>query len=658
MRSQCRPAVPVRAALRSLLACLAWLLALPLFAKSLYVGGLQLEACGRSGAYCGHLERALDPTGSTPGRISIYFEYYRHTGPGAAQGTLVATEGGPGYPATLSRDDYLSLFSPLLKERDFVLMDNRGTGRSGAIDCHPLQVAPAWSVALVGRCGDSLGNRAPLYSTAYAADDLAAILDALKVGRIDLYGDSYGTYFEQVFALRHPMQLRSIVLDGAYPLDGPDYAWYPTYAGAVRDKFNIVCARASACAQRPGGGMDHLIPLLEALRRHPFSGHGYDSDGKEVDFTADSSKLAILMFGSAPPLSTVRELDAAGRAFQAGDPLPLSRLMAETTSAVDSRDPTADPAKWSAGLAAAVMCQDPPQIFDLRLSPAARREQFGRAITERARQFPDTYAPFTIDEYRGMPLDYNFIEQCLEWPTPPAAHPAAHVVPDNARYPDIPALILSGELDTVTTMADGKAVAQEFPRGRQVIFANAFHVNALPRSRSECGALLVRRFVKDLQVGDESCAAAIPPIRTLALFPRHARELPAAEALEGNRAEGPELQWSEAALQTAGDVLTRIPANSSGHGAGLRGGQFELAEQGGQIRATLHAVRLTEDLSVSGLILRPLAREGTVSMRLALQGDGVKGRLTIRWHEPGAAPQAVIAGEINGKTVRATALAP
>ncbi len=38
--------------------------------------------------------------------------------------------------------------------------------------------------------------------------------------RIDLYGDSYGTYFEQVFAIRHPNLLRSIVLDGAYPLNG------------------------------------------------------------------------------------------------------------------------------------------------------------------------------------------------------------------------------------------------------------------------------------------------------------------------------------------------------------------------------------------------------------------------------------------------------
>jgi pimeloyl-ACP methyl ester carboxylesterase len=658
MRSAPTPTRPARAGLRIFLLGLACIAAAPGFANSLTVGNLPLASCGEGRAFCGSLDRPLDPTGTTRGRIAIHFEFYRHTNAGPARGTLVATEGGPGYPATLSREDYLSLFGRLLKDHDFVLMDNRGTGGSGAIDCHELQVAPAWTVETVGRCGDSLGDRAPLYSTAYAADDLEAILATLKLGRIDLYGDSYGTYFEQVFALRHPQRLRSIVLDGAYPLDGPDYAWYPTYAGAVRDKFNIVCARSSACAQQHGSGIDHLGPLLESLRRHPFAARGHDSDGQEVEFTANASKLAIVMFGSAPPLSTVRELDGAARAFAAGDQLPLLRLMAETTSAVDSRDPTADPSKWSAGLAAAVMCQDPPQIFDMGLAPAARRAQFQALIAERAKAHPDSYAPFSIDEYRGMPLDYNFIEQCLAWPTPPAIHPAGHVVPDGAHYPDIPALILSGELDTVTTLADGAAVSRQFRQGRQVKFVNSFHVNALPRSRSACGGLLVRRFIETLNAGDDSCAAAIPPIRVLALFPRRASELTAPQPLAGNEADASDLQWAAASLQTAGDVLTRFPANSSGHGTGLRGGEFTLREDASERRATLREVRFTEDLAVSGVISRPAGRSGPVTMQLSLHGDKVNGRLAIRWQEPGVAPRAVITGRINDKTVRAVAPAP
>jgi len=209
---------------------------------ALQVGTLTLERCPHLPAYCGDLDRPLDPSGAIPGRVAVHFEFYPHRNIGPAAGMLVATEGGPGYPATLSHEDYLNLFHPLMSDRDVVLMDNRGTGKSGAIDCHELQTGERWTEQSVAGCGDVLGERASLYSTAYAADDLAAVLDALHVHRIDLYGDSYGTYFEQTFATRHGALLRSIVLDGAYPLTGPDYAWYPTYAPAMRDKFNIACA--------------------------------------------------------------------------------------------------------------------------------------------------------------------------------------------------------------------------------------------------------------------------------------------------------------------------------------------------------------------------------------------------------------------------------
>src|SRR6202453_1353849 len=287
----------------------------PPVARARRVGSLELRPCPNVPAYCGSLDRPLDPSGAISGRISIHFEFYRHPEAGKPLQMLVPTEGGPGYPATLSRDDYLALFEPLRRRHDVLLMDNRGTGQSAAIDCHELQTAEQWTVELTAACGRSLGKRAARYSTAYAADDLAAILEALGIGRIDLYGDSYGTYFEQVFAVRHPDTLRAIVLDGAYPLNGIDYAWYPTYAPAMRDKFDIACRRFAPCARLPGPSIDHMLPVLQELRAHPFPARAADSDGKEQEFTADAPRLAIVMFGSAPAFATAREFDAAARAF-------------------------------------------------------------------------------------------------------------------------------------------------------------------------------------------------------------------------------------------------------------------------------------------------------------------------------------------------------
>jgi pimeloyl-ACP methyl ester carboxylesterase len=635
-------------------------------ASTLHVGTLTLARCagapGDHGAYCGREERPLDPAGTVPGTLSIYFELYPHTAPGPASGLLVATEGGPGYPATQSREDYLALFAPLRRTRDLLIMDNRGTGRSGALDCRELQAAERWTTDMVGACGDSLGDRAALFGTGPAADDLSAILTQLESGPIDLYGDSYGTYFEQVFALRHPGQVRSLVLDGAYPLNGPDYAWYPSYAPAMRDKFDLACRRSAACAKRPGASLDRILPLLAQLRLAPLSGHAADSDGKERSFTADASRLATVMFGSDPALATVRELDAAARAYLEGDHAPLLRLMAETIGAVDSadaRNSADDVTQWSAGLEVAVMCHDPPQIFDMRLPPALRAVDRDRALAERRRTLPDTYAPFTIDEYRGMPLDYAFIDQCVSWPVAPAAHPAGQPVPPNAVYPQVPALVISGDLDDLTTPADGAAAAAAFRHGRQILIVNSFHVNALAHARSSCAADIARHFIETLEPGNIACASEVPPVRLVPRFAVRVDEVDAAVATDGQAASDSALRAASAAVQTVGDVVVRAAGNSSGHGVGLRGGRFEVDPHGASHRILLEAVRWTEDLAVSGTIERMPDAARTIRAVISIDGpDGLRGSLNILWKDRLPDALADIEGTIGGHGIAAHVTAP
>ncbi len=568
---------------------------------------------------------------------------------------LVATEGGPGYPATLSRDEYLALYGPLRPNRDVLIMDNRGTGHSGALDCEPLQTAPALTEADIGACGRSLGRAAPLYSTALAADDLAALLDALSIDRIDLYGESYGTYFAQVFALRHRERLRSLVLDGAYPLDGPDYAWYPHYAVAMREKFNLACERSPECRAIPGSSMDHIAPALELLRMKPLHVTVRYGDGRSMTFIANASALAIVMFGGSPAFTTVREVDAAARAFHGGDQPPLLRLMAETLASVDSRDPTRSPQRFSAGLAAAMFCQDPPQIFDMSLTPPERARERDFLIAKLRSEAPQTYAPFTLDEYRGMPLDYAFIDECVEWPVKSASSPAVPLVPPNARYPEVPVLVVSGELDNMTSVADGAAAAERFPRARHVIIANSFHINALPHARSDCGAVLVRRFIERLESGDESCAAAVPEVRLVPRFARHMRQVAAAHALAGNEAGEAELRAVSAALSTCADVLARAETDGGGRGVGLRGGSFTVRPASGGYSVSLREVRWTEDLAISGRIDAPL-RSGVVHAALELHGAAeVRGRLGLEWREGVSGTHATARGKLAGRTVVAEA---
>jgi pimeloyl-ACP methyl ester carboxylesterase len=627
-------------------------------AATLKVGSLTLRRCAPAGAWCGTLERALDPRGLVPGSLQVYFEYYRHSAAGPARGTLVASEGGPGYPATGSRESYLALYGPLRSTHDVLLMDNRGTGRSGAVNCPELQRAPLLTVANVAACGRLLGARAPLYSTTLASDDLAALLDALAIGRVDLYGDSYGTFFAQVFAVRHPGRLRSLVLDGAYPLAGGEYAWYPGYAPAMRDKFNLACQRSPACSRYPGSSMSHIEPALRQLRAHPFSAQARDLSGRLRRFTADASQLALVLFAGAPARASIREADAAARALVEGDQQPLLRLMAESQTAVDSRDEQQAPAAYSSGLAAAVMCQDAPQIYDMSLPTDARLADRARALALRQEAAPQTYAPFTIDEYRRMPLDYAFIDECVQWPAAPAGHPAGRLADGPVTYPRVPTLVVSGDLDNMTPVADGAVAAANFPLGRQVVLRNSLHVNALPHARSECGATLVRRFLDGLEPGDTSCAQGVAEIRLVPRFARHLHELEPAAAAAGNAATVEQLRAVSAALLSAGDAMIRAPDVAPGAGAGLRGGTFAVREIRGTYQLTLWRVRWTEDLEVSGSVEFPRYR-GAATARLRVHGGkDLEGMLEAAWQEGAPEARARVHGLLGGHAVEAELSAP
>src|SRR5262249_39300595 len=143
-----------------------------------------------------------------------------------------------------------------------------------------------------------------------------------------------------------------------------------------------------------------------------------------------------------------------------------------------------------------------------------------------------------LAEYRRMPLDYAFVDECVLWPAPAPGEAPLPLVHADGPYPDMPVLVLSGELDNITTVADGAEAAAHFPHGHQVVLANSFHVNALPHARSDCGARLVQRFLADLSTGDESCAHQVAPVRLVPRFARRAQELDPAQPATNNPGGG------------------------------------------------------------------------------------------------------------------------
>ena len=122
--------------------------------------------------------------------------------------------------------------------------------RSDAIDCPGVQdydalARPRDYPAVVAACARRLGDRANAYGSAAVAEDLRAVLEARPCQQVDLYGDSYGSYAAQVFAVHYPGFVRDLVLDGTYderfdPLE-------PEAVAALRRAWDTMCRSFPGC---------------------------------------------------------------------------------------------------------------------------------------------------------------------------------------------------------------------------------------------------------------------------------------------------------------------------------------------------------------------------------------------------------------------------
>ena len=169
-------------------------------------------------------------------------------------------------------------------------------------------------------------------------------------------------------------------------------------------------------------------------------------------------------------------MTAALRSALAGDRAPLLRLVAE---ALGGGTDAGSPFLYSEGLDAAVACHDYPQLYDMTAPPGAVREQqYAEALRRRTRTRPATYGPFTVREYARS--DWQALDWCTRWPVAAPDNPAGPPTPEGGSYSaDVPVLVLSGELDSITTAAEGDLVAGQFPQSQHVVVRNSFHVTAI-----------------------------------------------------------------------------------------------------------------------------------------------------------------------------------
>jgi len=380
--------------------------------------------------------------------------------------TLIA--GGPGQSARDSWAGVAFAFRHIARDRDVILVDQRGTGGSAKLACPetdtaadaaldaPIDLSPVQSADRARDCLASLEHDPRLFTSSVSVRDLEHVRARLGVSSWHLYGVSYGTRVAQHYARRYPERVRTMILDAVVP---PDRALGPEVAPFADRALDLVFARCAAdtdCNARFPSIGSRTRAWLKALRAEPISLTFEDlalGGTRRTTFTADrlAALLRLTTYNAMTAALLPSMLDAA---IEQGDVAPLVRQVELQARQLGDT--------LASGMQYAVVC------------------------TEDAPRMAADAAADSLDTYLGPGLVEALRASCKDWP-------AGRIDPDffERLESDIPTLLLSGEADPITPPAYGQRVSDALTRARHVVVPAQGHMQAA----LGCMPVLMARFV-------------------------------------------------------------------------------------------------------------------------------------------------------------------
>jgi pimeloyl-ACP methyl ester carboxylesterase len=406
---------------------------------------------------CGHLAVPLDPSGATPGTITLALR--RHRAPvGEASSAVIALAGGPGQSAIPFAEDFTEMLGPILDTRDLIVFDQRGTGLSHPLSCHGFEQPRAFHSAgqLVTACGEQLGPERAFYTTPDTVADIEAIRRAGGYEKLVLYGTSYGTKVAEEYAQEYPSHVEALILDSVVPPTGPEPLDRSTFE-AVPRILRQLC-EYHECAHITPNPVSDLARLVRRMRRGPLRGRYIGDHGHPYPVRISSNELlAVLLAGDFDPILRA-EFPAAVRAADDGDTAALARLLVRVAGGEGEEGEGID-----VPLYFATTCEEEDFPWSRTASPSERLAQVAAAIGALPVGSIAPFAPANM-------LQFSDASACAFWPF---ATPAPPAVP--ATMPDVPTLIFSGADDLRTPTANARALAAQIPGSHVVVAPNTGH---------------------------------------------------------------------------------------------------------------------------------------------------------------------------------------
>jgi pimeloyl-ACP methyl ester carboxylesterase len=396
---------------------------------------------------------------------------------------LLVLAGGPGMAAGAFYAESAGAFARIHRDRDIVLVDQRGTGMSHALNC-ALSEEELYSendALLLSQTQRCLATLAPLadvaqYTTSVAVQDLERVRAAFGYQQVNLYGVSYGTRVAQHYLRRFPAHTRAVVLDGVVP---PEVA---LGASAAEDAENALmgtftrCVHDALCHARFGDPAVTYRQLRAALALHAVPVNLPDPTSGEplhVDFTAQHL-AAVLRFLIYAPQGTALLPLLLHEADAAHDFTPLAAQFRLISRAYAG--------EFAIGMHNTVVCSE-----DVPFYPT---QSVDRAALERT--------------FMGTRQLDGLATLCRVWPRGP--------VDADFHEPlqsDVPVLLLSGSDDPVTP----PAFAQQARRGLHHSLSLVLPGFGHSQLASPCVARLLERFYASATVDglDVACTREARP---------------------------------------------------------------------------------------------------------------------------------------------------
>jgi pimeloyl-ACP methyl ester carboxylesterase len=370
--------------------------------------------------------------------------------------------GGPGQGAAKMAKPIRELFRQIVTERDIVLVDQRGTGKSNPLDCidpdDSLKAFFATESMLEERlrsCMKGYDADLRLYTTDIAMDDLDDVRAFLGYETINIYGGSYGTRAGLVYMRRHGDRVRAAVLDGVAPTNMRLPLYFARDAQQALDKLIADCAADGSCnAAYPNLGA-RVRALLERLEKNPpvvQVVHPRTGERGEIRMTARI--VANVMVSTLYQPLAASLIPALIARAEENDFQGLLALGAQG----DPSDPN-----MSIGMQLSVICaEDWPKLTPEELKHEAEGSLFG---------------PYIMRIQQGG---------CGFWPR-------GEVEPSfyEPVQSSIPTLILSGAIDPVTPPVWGESIAKTLTNSRHLVFPGTGHT----AGGTGCGRRLIKAFI-------------------------------------------------------------------------------------------------------------------------------------------------------------------